>query len=1054
VRTCSSCGEANSDRARFCQACASPLAPAASPAEVRKVVTVLFCDVTGSTALAERLDPESIRRAMSRYFEEMRVIIERHGGTVEKFIGDAVMAVFGIPKIHEDDALRAIRAASEMRDAMSGLNEELEQDREIALMCRIGVNTGEVIAGDLSAGQAFVTGDVVNVASRLEGAAAAGDILVGEETYRLVERSVEADTPRALALKGKSEPVLAYRLLSVTPVTHDAATELRSPLVGREQELETIRKAWNEAGGDKACRLVTVLGNAGEGKSRLVDEFANPLEGSSLALHGRCLPYGEGITYWPGAEVVRQAAGIADTDRADEVRRKLALALEADERGDLVVERLLQVLGTSEQAATPAEIAWAMRRLLEILAAGRPVAVVFEDLHWAESTFLDVIEHIADWSTGAAILLLCTARQEFLEIRPRWSERPNAIWVRLHPLDHSSCSELIGNLLGDGDLAEEVRDRIGEAAGGNALFLEQMVSMLVDDGSIRREAGRWVGGGLQRVTVPPTITALLAARLDRLDPEERLVIEAAAVAGKVFQPSAVRRLVPGAIQPGVDGYLMSLARKELIRPERSTMSGEDAFCFQHILIRDAAYEAIPKERRAVLHEGFAGWAEATTGGRPDELEEILGYHLEQAYRCRADVGRVGGRERALARRAAERLRSAGRRALERADIPAAENLLARGEALFLDDEPAAVDLLLDLTMARYKVGNVIGAEQTAAQALEQARRLGDPRLIAHALVGSWTSVWLKEESIADATRDSEWAMKVFEEAGDELGLARAWALRGVIGWARGLVGVEEIACERGLGHAQTAGDLIQVRMFVDAVSRDLARGPTSVENGIRRCHELVAMYPDDVAVAALMAHPLAHLKARIGEFAEARELATRYRDFFRETGQRLEFATSSEVLADVEMIAGHVEAGVTALREGCAEVERVTGNRDRSWLAVFLGRALLRIGRLDEAERVLLDVNEAEGWSQALKEGALSRILARHGRVDEARQLSSRAVRRLAHTDFLIDRADVFMDEADVCGVTEDAGASAHALEEALLLYEQKGDDVSGARVRAMLRAS
>jgi class 3 adenylate cyclase len=831
MRTCSSCGEANSQDARFCQACASPLAPDASHAEVRKVVTVVFCDVTGSTALAERLDPESVRHAMGRYFEEMRAIIERRGGTVEKFIGDAVMAVFGIPKIHEDDALRAVRAASEMRDAMTDLNAELERDREVALTYRIGVNTGEVVAGDHSAGQALVTGDVVNVAARLEAAAAAGDILVGEETYRLVERSVEADAARALDLKGKSELVVAYRLLKVAPPTHDPPTNLRSPLVGREQELETLRKVWNEAGGDTACRLVTVLANAGEGKSRLVDEFVRQLDGSSGAFRGRCLPYGEGITYWPGAEVVRQAAGIADTDPTDEVRRKLAVALEADERRDLVVERLLQVLGTSEQAATPAEIAWAMRRLLEVLAAGRPVAVVFEDLHWAESTFLDVIEHIADWSAGAAILMLCTARQEFLEARPRWSERPNATWVRLHPLDRSSCGELIGNLLGDDELAEEVRDRIGEAAGGNPLFVEQMVSMLLDDGIIRREAGRWVGGNFQNVVVPPTITALLAARLDRLDQEERLVIEAAAVAGKVFQPSAVRHLAPGAIRPGVDGHLMSLVRKELIRAERSAVSGEDAFCFQHILIRDAAYEAIPKERRAALHEAFAGWAESTGGSRLEELEEILGYHLEQAYRCLADVGRVGGKEKALARKAAERLRTAGRRALERADMPAAENLLARGEALFLEDEPAVVDLLLDLTMARFKVGNLAGAEQTAARALERARRLDNSRLIAHALVGSWTSAWLKEQNIANAVRDAEWAMKVFEEARDEVGLARVWALRGVIGWARGLVGEEEIACERGLRHAQAAGDLIQVRLCVDAVSRDLARGPTSVRTG-------------------------------------------------------------------------------------------------------------------------------------------------------------------------------------------------------------------------------
>ena len=500
-------------------------------------MTVLFCDVTGSTALGERLDPESLRAVMVRYFDVARVAVERHGGSVEKFIGDAVMAVFGIPVLHEDDALRAVRAASELRDGLVVLNEGLLRDYDTTLELRIGVNTGEVVTGTE---ERLATGDAVNVAARLEQAAQPGEILLGAETRALVRDAVIVEALDPLAMKGKAASVDAYRLVSVR--AQAPGRHLGGAMVGRERELGRLRAAMAQAVVDGSCQLFTVLGTAGVGKSRLAYEFLAGLEDTTV-VRGTCLSYGEGITYWPVVEVLKQLLGAAPDERLGE------LAVDASAR------RAIQaVLGDGTLVASVEEIAWAMRKLLEAVAAAGPLVVVLDDIHWGEEAFLDLVDHVADLSRDAPILLLCMARPELLDRRPGWGGgKLNATTVLLEPLAADDADALVAHLLAGVQADQALRKRILDAAEGNPLFVEEMVALLREspDGS---------------VTVPPTIQALLAARLDQLDPTERVVLARGSVEGRVFHRGAVQALSPN--ESELTTPLTALVRRELVRPDR------------------------------------------------------------------------------------------------------------------------------------------------------------------------------------------------------------------------------------------------------------------------------------------------------------------------------------------------------------------------------------------------------------------------------------------------------------------------------------------------------
>ena len=713
---CSQCGQDNPDGFRFCGRCGQELLEAAPQREVRKTVTLLFCDVTGSTALGERMDPEALRRVMRRYFDGISAIIERHGGTVEKFAGDAVMAVFGVPQVREDDALRAVRAAVDIRESLPSMAAELG----VELAFRTGVNTGEVMVGE---GQTLATGDAVNVAARLEQGAAPGEILIGAQTLRLVRDAVDVEVVEPLTARGKADPVAAYRLQAVRAGEAGLARRLDRTLVGRERELQLLEDVFRRSAEERRCYLFTLLGAAGVGKSRLVAEFLDRAADRATVVRGRCLAYGEGITFYPLVEVLMQLG-----------------------------EPAAQVLARVSQggAASAGELFFDVRRLLERVAADRPLIVVLDDLHWAEQTLLDLLDHIADLSRSAPILLLCVARPELLEERSGWAGgKLNATTALLEPLAADAALALLDGI--PGDLDTDARARVVEASEGNPLFLEEMAALVQE------------GGGLD---VPPTIQALLAARLERLAEPERTVIERGAVEGKVFHRGAVRELSPAGLREGVDSNLAALVRKELIRPDDPLFEGDEAYRFRHLLIRDAAYDALPKGQRAELHGAFAGWLEVNGQGLV-ELDEIAGWHLEQALGYWRELGLPA--DDSVAGRAGQHLLAAGQRAASRWDSRAAENLLERSLELLPSGHPLRPRVALTLAETLLRQGRFEPVEALIGEAEM------DPGLLWEAVLvrQEWLVHARPELAVAYSDQQLPAAIAHFEQLADDALLAKA-----------------------------------------------------------------------------------------------------------------------------------------------------------------------------------------------------------------------------------------------------------------------------------------
>jgi class 3 adenylate cyclase/tetratricopeptide (TPR) repeat protein len=1007
VAVCASCGAENREGARFCDSCGAPLAGAAPAREVRKVVTVLFCDVTGSTALGERIDPESLRRVMSRYFETAKAIVERHGGTVEKFIGDAVMAVFGVPTVHEDDALRAVRAADELRGGLDGLNDELERGYGTRLELRMGVNTGEVVTGTE---ERLATGDAVNVAARLEQAAQPGEVLLGEETYGLVREAVDAELVPPLEAKGKAEPLLAHRLLSVqagAPARrHDA------PMIGRERQRALLDNAFANVVSERACHLFTILGVAGVGKSRLAAEFLAGVEDATV-VGGRCLSYGEGISYWPVTEVVKQLVPDGTTGP------------------------LASILGDESTPSSPEEIAWAFRKLLESQAAERPVIVVFDDVHWGEPTFLDLVEHVADLSRDAPILLLCMARPELLDARPAWGGgKLNTANVLLEPLAPEETERLI-EALGDG-VDDGLRKRILEAAGGNPLFVEEMLAM----------AGE--GGG--DVAVPPTIQALLAARLDQLGPGERGVLERGAVEGQVFHRGAVAALAPA--EAGVDGRLVALVRKDLVRPEPPLLPGDDAYRFRHLLIRDTAYEALPKATRAELHERFATWLEDHGAGLV-ELDEILGYHLEQAYRYRAELGPLDGVAAAIAERATTRLLASSERALERGDGWATVGLLTRATELMPEDDPRRLMAELELAMALGEQGELENATERLREVAAAARAHDDPGVVERAkLARIWVEIQTtSERRMTDALVEAEEALATFERIGDVEGAVRALLLIGALtGWLGNLAGAE-LHWRRALEQAENTSNRV-TNDVLGWIVLNAWWGPRTVPETIRLADEAAAKGSSKRLEAYALVVGGAAIGAG-GRLEEGREKIALGRALFLDLGDVLAWGGITGVEAEMELAAGDAQRAYDALAEGAAALAAKAETGYLTTVMSFQAHAALELGRPDEATRLAneaIRIASADDFDPHARSAyVLAQVAARRGEVDEAERLLAAAAERVGPTDFMSLRFDLALARADVARLAGRPAEAREALEYALALAERKENVLAANRVRELL---
>jgi class 3 adenylate cyclase/predicted negative regulator of RcsB-dependent stress response len=1056
VKRCASCGEENADRARFCQNCATPLPEPDGPAgETRRVVTIVFADVTGSTALGERLDPEALRRVMSRFFDRMAAVIQAHEGTVEKFIGDAVMAVFGIPRLHEDDALRAVRAAAGMNAALAELNAELERDHGVGLAARIGVNTGEVVAGDPSAGQRLVTGDAVNVAARLEQAAAPGEVLLGDSTHRLVKDAVEVEPVAPLDLKGKSEAVPAFRLVAVREGGEGHDRHLDSPMVGREKELDLLQRALERAVAERTAHLFTLLGPAGVGKSRLVLELLGGPARDATVLRGRCLSYGEGITFYPVAEAIQSAAGVERTDDVSTARTKLAALLEGSEE-ERIGSLVGGLLAWDEPGATE-DAFWAVRKLFEHLARDRPLVVVFDDIHWGEPTFLDLVEHLADWTRDAAVLLVCVARPELLDVRPGWGGgKMNATSILLEPLDGDSSSRLVDNLLGSAEIPDAARARILDAAEGNPLFVEEMLGMLIDDGLLRFEDGTWRAvEDLADLTVPPTIQLLLAARIDRLDAEERAVMERGAVEGKVFHSGAVATLASDTLRPNVPSRLLALARKELIRPDRAEFAGEDAFRFRHLLIRDAAYQAMPKEQRAELHERYAAWLEGAAGERFTEYEEILAHHLEQAYRYRLELGPTDGRTRELAAAAVGRLRSSADRAQRRGDFAAARRLLERAVELLQGSERARALVELALTVAQ--LHDYQAAAVLAQDAIGEAEKAGDriallrARLIAAEAGGQIDPT----HSLARTRQEVDEALGELEAAGDERGIVWGTLAAGRVAFYEGRCDLATELTERLLGRA---GELT-AREAREAYSSLMVCGYFGTANPDQfdriRARAKRILKVEGLLTAVMTSMNDMARSSFYGLEAETVAHAEQIGRLWEEIANPDMEILSCQWLGECMQRVGRLADAERSFRDGVENLDRLGETGFNSTMTGLLANALCDLERWDEAEHFIERSREMAApddfashfeWRRAL-----ARVLASRGNALSALELVDEAIGFVQATDYLVMKAEGRELRGDVLAALGRAEEARAELERAASDFERKGSIPDAERARRRL---
>jgi DNA-binding SARP family transcriptional activator len=1000
-------------------------APAEPAVERRKTVTVLFTDIVGSTSLAAGLDPEVLRPVMRRYFDTVRTLVERHGGTVEKYVGDAAMAVFGIPQLHEDDALRAVRTARDLGVALVALNSELERDHGVAIQIRTGINTGEVLAGSE---EPFATGAAVMVAIRLHAAALPGETLIGEATRSLIGEAATSEPVEQIddAALGR---VRAFRLLELGE--DGARRQSLARFVGRTQELARLRGVFEAVRAERRSRVVVVIGDAGIGKTRLTCEFVDSLGDEAQALTGHCVSYGEGATYLPLREIVKQVAPTRP-------QATISGLLEGDEHAALIALRMAELAGEAEGSPPTGELFWAIRRFFETLAAERPVVVVLEDLHWGEPTLIDLIDYLAAWTADAPVVFLCIARPELLDSRPGWNSTMET--VSLEPLSEAETTDLLGELARDRPLPVRTGVRIVEAADGNALFLEQLLAFVTDD----------VGVEALEEAIPSSIEALLASRLDRLEPEDRSLLERAAVVGKDFPRGAVRHLTPPDALVAVDDRLGKLVRKGLIHARRSRGSAEDAFRFHHVLVRDVTYAGLTKERRAELHERHAAWLEQRR-----EADELVGYHAEQAYKYRRELMPGDPELGRLASWAGQRLTAAGIRAWRHADTPATMNLLRRGVDLLPSDSSERIDALCELGVAQMVFGDFQASEATLVNATEAASEARDPHSALRARI-ELAHLHLfsdPEGASAELLTLAEQAVPIFEELGDDRALGRTWRH---VGYARSLdgkLGEWQVAVERALVHYRRSG--WSASGCLGDLGSALFYGPTAVAEALERCDDLLGEATDRTGRASLLAF-MGGLEGIDGRLDSARSRLTESATTYEEIGEDYARASySGRVLGRIEMLCGNALRAGHVLEECCATFERMQDTAGLSTVAAEVADALYAQGRYEEAAN-WLDLSQQRAASDDVSaqwswRRTRAKLLARAGAFGEAEATAAEAVRLASGTDALSDHGAVLLDLAEVLRLAGHPQEAAARVEEARQLFERKGNRLSAEAAQTKL---
>jgi class 3 adenylate cyclase/ATP/maltotriose-dependent transcriptional regulator MalT len=932
----------------------------------RKLASVLFVDLVGSTELVSTRDPEVVRRRVTSFFEHVSHCITTHGGIVEKFAGDAVMAAFGIPQAHEDDAERAVRAAAAVMDSVHGL----------ALEARIGIESGEVVADESES--TFATGEAVNVAARLQQAAAPGEILIGPFAYRLTESMVDVEERGTLDLRGFGDAMPVRRVIGLRE-TNGRVSAISAPFVGREYELELLHTTFARVARDERAHLFTIYGEPGVGKSRLVREFLEGVEGATI-LAGRSLPYGEGITYWPLAEMVKVAAGITDDDPTQEAVEKLRACCGDDAVADLL-GLAAGVLEAVETERSQQEIAWAAREWAAELAHAQPLIIVFEDIHWAEEPLLELVEHLADRVRDAPLFIVCLARPELLDLQPGWGGgRVRATSIELEPLAQSESEELVDALLSEHELSADERQTLLEKTEGNPLYVEETARMLLEDGTAAKR-------------IPDTLQAIIAARIDRLPRKEKALLQRAAVVGRIFWEGAVERLASdlGDLEHVLDDLL---ARDFVLRESRSTISGEPAYRFKHVLIRDVAYAGLTKGARADLHQHVAEWLEQTAG---DELLEIRAYHLDHATALLTDLD--GAPPEELAAQAATALEKAGKRALAREANAAGRRLLLRSVEL----EPT-LERRYQAARAAWRLTDLPAVSLEMEAVRSAAEDAGDARLQGRALTALAEVALSRDADVTRAREVAHGALDVLPEE-DDAGRYDALALLSQIGWWEGDLTAVERFTQQTYEIARRAGRLdLESASAVELAAMYYAR--LEDETASQYLNEAIKLAEESgsfVARAwAFRAQGERH--TRRDEWEEAEDAYREARQLFEEAGMTIPLARTLNWLAFVRWRRGDLAKAEHLLREAIRMLKPL---EDRSTLVETqrtLAQVLLEQGKIDEAERYALESRQTVGprdqHSRATTRVALGLVRAAQGQDEEAERLLREALEILDATDY------------------------------------------------------
>lgn len=1049
--------------------------------DARKLVTVLVCDLVDSTRLAARLDPETFRRVVRSFFEAVRQSMQRHGGRVQQQPGDSVVAVFGVPELHEDDALRAVTAATELRAALIALNDRLERSWGVRLQARTGIDTDEVAVDE----SAVALGDAVNLAARLQQAAAAGEVLVGQRTRQHVHRVATLEQVPMLLLKGKDVPVPAWRLLAVDPDPRDHGRRFDVPLVGRGHDLEALHTLYRRAVEERSCHVVTVLGEAGVGKTRLVNEFEARMGAEATVLKGRCPPYGENLDYQPVLQIVHAAAGIRPQDSPESAVGRLASLARGDEA---VAVRLAQMLGLHEGTGTPETASWALGRLIGMLAASQPVVLVLDDLHWAGPNLLDFLEQVTARFRDAPVLFLCIARSEFRHDRPRWAEtNPNATSLSLNPLARPRMAELIGHLLDGGSVKQDLRHKLVEAARGNPFVAEELVEMLVDEGTLRVRSGRWElrADELSEFPTPPTIEALLAARLERLTPAERAVIGKAAVIGSPFRGSEVAALadVPPRVDPAaIPETLHGLVHRELLRRDPAVAPGDDGYRFRHVLIRDAANRSVAKEARAQAHERLAGWLEQAAGAEPAGLEERIARHLKTACALHDELGNVDEATAELRRRAGEWLAAVGLRVARPGDAPGtAVRYLGDALDLLPSTHPRRLQVLLQLADASAETALLddkpsSGALREVADLYQAtivaAKRAGDRGAELRAELGMLEVAWFSDlGKLLERERAIEEAIQEFEWLEDDTGLAKAWRVQAYVYAAMGRSADGRRAAEHAVRLAQRARDA-----RVEARSRQLLCfildwGPMPASQVASQAEKVRdwARRQGIRSVERDARNVLARAKAMEGDFDAARAEIEAVKTITPSSQEPLLWVADDMTEASVDMLEERFGEAEKRLRRAYDRLDELRGRGPLAIVAVMLARALLAQGRDDEAERLARECEEIAPESQLdaqIKHREIRAVVlakrgttaARRGDEEtaaaaaaEAERLARDAVTLSERSEQLDSRAQALHDLAEVLARTGQWDEAAAVVQQASELWRQKGNQVSSGKAPQLL---